>query len=424
MRTALHFATNGPHAAIMEQLLARGADPNIRCEGDWAFPLHFVAERGRLDLVRLLTEHGADPIGAGDYHELEVIGWATAFENVEPGRELVDYLLAHGARHNIFSAVATGDVDAIRQLAATTPGDVEKRMDLTNHRRRPTHLAVVKQQQGALTTLLELGADPNTLDESSLTPLDQAVLSGQLALAQLLVDRGADLTLAAAVILERNDDVERLLAKDPEGLRPGHRWGTLIVRAAEYASDRTVARLLQLGASADAVDDTKTSVDGTGRYTALHAAAWRGNTETVRSLLAHGANPRIRDDKYCGTPAGWAAYAGHKETRDLILTGPIDIFDAISFDAIDRIDEIVQRDIDTLNRPFAAYATCQPDHGWRTPLAAAVLQNRADVARRLLLLGADPTVQAPDGRTLEQIAGEKGRERVAEVLSEHLGRAR
>jgi hypothetical protein len=52
-------------------------------------------------------------------------------------------------------------------------------MDLTNHRTRPLHLAVVKQQREALATLLELGADPNTLDESSLTPLDQAVLGSR-----------------------------------------------------------------------------------------------------------------------------------------------------------------------------------------------------------------------------------------------------
>ena len=103
----------------MRLLLARGANPNVRCEGDCAFPLHFVAEKGRLDLVRLLVEHGADPIGAGDYHELEVIGWATAFEYVQPSRELVDYLLDHGARHTIFSAVATGDVSAIRRFLPT-----------------------------------------------------------------------------------------------------------------------------------------------------------------------------------------------------------------------------------------------------------------------------------------------------------------
>ena len=422
MRTALHFVTSGPpmsapHDAVMRLLLERGANPNIRDEGDWAFPLHFVAERGRLDLVRLLIEHGADPIGAGDYHDLDVIGWATAFDYVTPSRELVDYLLAHGARHTIFSAVAVGDAGTIRHIVAASPGDLEKRMDRTNHRRKPVHLAVVKRQREALNTLLEAGADPNPLDEAGLTPLDQAVLSGQLALAQMLVEHGAEVTLAAAVVLERGDDIERLLAKDPDGLRPGHRWGTLIIRASECAGSRVIERLIQLGASVDAVDDTKTAVDSTSRYTALHAAAWRGNTEAARVLLKHGANPRIREEKYCGTPAGWARFAGHLDTRDVILAGPIDLFDAVDHDAVHRIEEILAQDPEALNRRFTDYATCERERSWWTPLAAAVLQNKADAVRILLSRGAD-LIQSPDGRTLLELASEPGREEVRVVLEE------
>jgi ankyrin repeat protein len=422
MRTALHFVTSGPpmsapHDAVMRLLLERGANPNIRDEGDWAFPLHFVAERGRLDLVRLLIEHGADPIGAGDYHDLDVIGWATAFDYVTPSRELVDYLLAHGAGHTIFSAVATGDTEAIHHIVAASPSDLEKRMDRTNHRRKPLHLAVVKRQREALASLLKAGADPNPLDEAGLTPLDQAVLSGQLALAQMLVDRGAEVTLAAAVVLERRDDIERLLAKDPDGLRPGHRWGTLIIRASEYARGGVIERLIQLGASVDAVDDTKTAVDSTSRYTALHAAAWRGNTEAARVLLEHGANPRIREEKYCGTPAGWADYAGHPETRDAILAGPIDLFDAVDHDAVHRIEDILAQDPEALNRRFTDYATCRPERSWCTPLAAAVLQNKADAARILLSRGAN-LIQSPEGQTLLEVASEPGREEVRMILEE------
>jgi hypothetical protein len=164
LRTALHFAINGPHDAVVRCLLERGADPDVRCEGDAATPLHFAAEREHLGIIQLLIEHGADPIGHGDYHELDVIGWATCFGRAR--RDVVDYLLAHGARHNIFSAVAMGDVGAIRALALKSSDDLDKRMDLTNQRRRPLHLAIVKQQPAALTTLLELGAPTESLDES------------------------------------------------------------------------------------------------------------------------------------------------------------------------------------------------------------------------------------------------------------------
>ena len=62
-RTALHFAVNRDSTAVVALLLERGADPNLRDEGDNAMPLHFAAEHGAMDIVRLLVEHGADPIG-------------------------------------------------------------------------------------------------------------------------------------------------------------------------------------------------------------------------------------------------------------------------------------------------------------------------------------------------------------------------
>ena len=154
LRTALHFGVQ--HEAVVRCLLERGADPNVRDEGDNAFPLHFAGENGHVPIIRLLVEHGADMIGAGDGHELEIIGWATCFGS--GNREVVDYLIAHGAVHNIFSAVAMGEVEAIRTLVARSRADLDRPMDSTNLRRKPLHLAIVKKQPGALAALLDLGA--------------------------------------------------------------------------------------------------------------------------------------------------------------------------------------------------------------------------------------------------------------------------
>ena len=382
LRTALHFGVG--HEPVVRVLLARGADPNIRDEGDNAFPLHFAAERGDLTIIQLLVEHGAQTVaGEVDDHQLDIIGWATAFEYLTADPAVVEYLFQHGAQHTMSSAVALGAVDAIREIAGRDPDALNRPMDRTNHHRRPLHLAVVKKQAAALEVLLALGADPDATDAAGLTPLDQAALAAETRMVEMLLARGASVTLPAAILLNRADDVERLLRADPDALAPGHRWGALIVRAASYATGDLIERLIQHGASPNAVDDTTTAIDQVANYTALHAAAWEGNTSAAAVLLKHGADPRVRDGKYGGTPAGWANYNKKPECRDLILQSDrIDIFDAIDLDRPDLVRRILDRDPEALRRPLGAYAPASED-AHLTPLAFATYTDRPHIVRML-----------------------------------------
>jgi ankyrin repeat protein len=417
VRTALHHAVFGKSEAGVRFLLERGADPNIRCEGDNAYPLHFAAEKQLFPIIRLLIEHGADPIGEGDYHELGVIGWATAWEYVHTNREIVDCLLAHGARHNIYSAAATGDTAAIRQLVSRNPADLERRMDMANRRRRPLHLAVIKKQPQSLLALLDVGANMESLDEAGFTALDQAALIGEAELAQILLDRGAKVRLPAAVCSARTRDIERLLRRDPDTLKPSGRWGNLILRASERAPGEIVETLIQAGASVDVRDDPKTAVDSTFGYTPLHAAAFNGNLSAASVLLKHGANVRVREEKYHGTPAGWANYAGHTEVRDLILRQPVDIMEAVEYGLTKRVQAILQEDRGALNRPFQNYPVYPLyAEGWHTPLAFAVALNKPDIVRFLLDAGANAEARSPEGLTLREIARRRAHEDVAELL--------
>jgi ankyrin repeat protein len=124
--------------------------------------------------------------------------------------------------------------------------------------------------------------------------------------------------LPAAVALERREDVDRLLAREPDVLKPVKRWGNLIVRASERASGDVIEALIRAGASVNVGDDPKTAVDSTSGYTPLHAAAFYGNKDAAAVLLKHGADVCATESKYHGTPAGWANYAGHSEIAELL----------------------------------------------------------------------------------------------------------
>lgn len=428
-RTAMHFGNH--HYDVVKLLLERGADPNIRDDGDNAYPLHFVAERLELATTRLLVEHGADPIGEGDMHQLGVIGWATCFNPVYLGlttdersarrRALVDYLLAHGGRHNIFSATAMGAIDDIRRIVREQPHELERPMDAANHRRHALHLAVVERRHESIETLLELGAAIEATDVAGLTPLDQASLLGDRTAADLLMARGARLGFPAAIALGR--DVDRLLSENPHAIEPGGPWATLIVRAAEQADTRMLETLIRHGADVNTVDSTEASVDGTAGYTALHAAAFRGNRAAVDLLLANGASVTARDGRYAGTPAGWATFAKQPEIAARILAGPIDMFDAILHDRVNRLREIFDRDPGALNKRMRRLLPQDPKpedwtKGWWTPLAMAVAHGYTDAVRELLALGADTGIQDPEGRSLREIALAEGHADIAALLEQ------
>ncbi len=270
--------------------------------------------------------------------------------------------------------------------------------------------------------MLDLGANTESLDEAAFTALDQAALNGEIEMAQTLLSRGAKIRLPAAVGLRRTHDIERLLRRDPDTLRsggpwPGGRWRHLIVRASERAPGSVIETLIQAGASVNIQDDVKTSVDSTSGYTPLHAAAFRGNLSAATALLKHGADVRAREEKYHGTPAGWADYAGHTEVRDLILRHPVDILEAVQYGLTERISTILANDPEALDRSFQKYARYPLDaEGWYTPLAFAVTLGKVETVRMLLNQGADDTIRSPEGKTLAEIARAGGHEEIAHLL--------
>jgi ankyrin repeat protein/uncharacterized glyoxalase superfamily protein PhnB len=193
--TGLHLAAAHPDAVRL--LLEHGADPNARDAGDNATALHVAAAGGHIESVRVLLDAGAGVHGHGDLHDGGVIGWA-----VRPGNEaVVELLLARGARHHIFSAMALRDYGLVRQLVSEDPACLNRRRSRFESGQLPLHAAIAPPDglgflaggpdHKMLQLLIELGADVESRDGSGRTPLELAILRGDAEAVRILKAAGA-----------------------------------------------------------------------------------------------------------------------------------------------------------------------------------------------------------------------------------------
>jgi ankyrin repeat protein len=189
-RPLLHLATEGGHLECVEVLLRHGAEVNQRDRSDRATALHWAAWAGRLEVAKRLVAAGADIEGAGDEHELGIIGWATCLRKIQRG--VADWLLARGASPHIFAAVALGRAELVRALVERDPRVLSRQMSRFERRRMPLHLAVLENEPDMVALLLDLGADPAAKDDSGHGPLGYATSKTVPRIRELLLAAGAD----------------------------------------------------------------------------------------------------------------------------------------------------------------------------------------------------------------------------------------
>jgi ankyrin repeat protein len=309
---ALHLAVlRNQHAAI-RLLIARGANLDSRDFPDNAAPLHFAAAHGDLETVGLLVEAGADIDGQGDDYDLGVLGWATCFRALR--EDIAAYLLEHGARLNLWTAIALDRLDAVRDMVARDASLLGARMTRNHHRRTALHHAAARNRPRIVRLLLDLGADPNATDATGGTPLTTASQEGaDPTIVEMLVAAGAKLDFLTAVNLKRYDRAEAMLAEDPSRLGIDGRDTVALHLAVNKKNHDAVRWLIAHGVDVDA---KRAMWDC--NHTALHMTIENGDIALARMLLDAGADPNIRDDKYGATALGWADFFDREDFAKLV----------------------------------------------------------------------------------------------------------
>lgn len=139
--------------------------------------------------------------------------------------------------------------------------------------------------------LIDAGAAPNGNPNN-------ALVNGNVAAARHLVDRGATVTLATALCLDRGEDVDRLLATSTDQQKQ-----FAFVLSALNGRAEALRRMIAAGANLNAP-----SADLYSHGTPLHHAVASGSLDAVRVLVEAGADTTRKDSAWGGTPLGWAEY--------------------------------------------------------------------------------------------------------------------
>jgi ankyrin repeat protein len=257
-----------------EWLLDRGADPNTY-HAYTKQALHALAQlSGFLDLQRMLEQRGARPV---------------KLSGVEAFR-------AACLRH---------DAEAAKALLTSEP---ELARDPT-----PLHAAAQFGDAEAINLLLDFGVDARALDGDGISPLHRAVQSGSLAAVDRLLQAGAD-----------------------PNLRDGKWRGTALSWAVVLGQPRLFERLIPISRDVRALtrlpafERLKTVLEADPSLANHHLGGEEAPTplyclpddeddavETARILIAHGADPTVRDGKG-RTPADAARGRGLDEAAELM----------------------------------------------------------------------------------------------------------
>jgi ankyrin repeat protein len=180
--------------------------------------------------------------------------------------------------------------------------------------------AAKAEDEMAVNGFLSAGISPNARDDNGDTALTSAAARGDVKIVNALIRGGADVNAKGrnnwtafllALESERNDVADILLAQSNLDLKAETPDGmTALMLSVWHQREQTVRKLLARGADKDHQDK-----DGD---TSLHGAAWFGNEKILGMLLDAGANPNVKN-KLGGTALMWAASYGQDEAVQILL---------------------------------------------------------------------------------------------------------
>jgi ankyrin repeat protein len=302
----LYLAAMNGDAAAIARLLDAGEDANAVLTAEGETVLMLTAHTGNRDAVQVLLDRGADP-NTQQFRGQTALMWAAA----EGHAKVVELLLARGADPALSSAASAkperrppGGMTAL--LFASRQGKLE-----------------------AVRALLDGGAEIDQAGADNTSPLLIAIVNGHYDVASLLIERGAAPNVAdvngrtplyAAIDLR---NVQWSQAPAPELPQSAHL--EMIEKLLDAGADPSIKMTGMVG-HRGSFDMRWSDLKG---GTAFSRAAWNGDIEVMRLLLARGADPKVVTEKgetalLLLAGAGWPLGQGYIRSEEEI-TAALDL---------------------------------------------------------------------------------------------------
>lgn len=325
--TPLHIASYAGHEHVVTLLIDKKADIHVWSDSGHQ-AIHFAALKGHLAIVALLLDTGVSIHTKANGTPLIILAAQAGYT------DLVVLLLKRGAyidaddndECTAFLYACLNNDEQLTKILLDNGSNIETYVTVANYK-RALHFAAFNGQLNIAQLLLDRGADMYAKSETGECPLHYAAFAGHKTLVELFLSRKMDVnvqddqgmtplhhaggrgcTEILELLLDNGADIH---ATDRSGM-------TVLHYAVMFGQKESVKILLDRGADINkqAIAEYN-KVDDCSGPTALHAAACRGNMELVKVLLDRGADIRIQDH-FKHTAQEQAIEKGYTEVAQLL----------------------------------------------------------------------------------------------------------
>ena len=286
--TPMQLAAMNGHAAIIERLIRAGADPNAPLSQTGDTALMMAARTGKVDAVKVLLDRGANVNAKETWGGTTALMWAISERHSDVAKVLVERGADLNAKSNFVPSASGRGFEGTAPVAPKPDQAIE---EFASGWMTPLMFAAREDDLESARILIQAGADVNAVGGDGKDALGLALFDGSYDVASLLVDRHANVNHADA---QRFTPLFWAMDRRNMETAPNFPWMITIDPLP------VIQKLLDAGADPNTlVNNTPRARmrDGSPRIvfaTALMRAAFSGDMELVKLLLAHGADPHIQ----------------------------------------------------------------------------------------------------------------------------------